>query len=301
MAEKIVEARGLTRRFGNAQALVDVDYDVTAGKVHGLVGPNGSGKTTLIKHVLGLLRPSAGTVRVFGVDPVRDPVGVLGRIGYLSERRELPDWMTVGELVRYTRAYYPGWDDDYANELVEQFGLEPAKKVGTLSDGMRARAGLIMAVAHRPKLLLLDEPSSGLDPIVREDILAAIVRTIVDDGRTVVFSSHLLDEVERMSDHVTMIHEGRIVLDGALDDLKHRHQRTEGRLSVPMDRLPHVDGVLSLEGSGRSWSILHACSLEALESWFGRIGAEVVQSRDATLQEIFVARAQRDVSARLVA
>jgi ABC-2 type transport system ATP-binding protein len=162
-------------------------------------------------------------VRVFGLDPAADPVGVLSRIGYLSEENDLPGWMRVGELMRYTRAFYPTWDDGYADELRRVFDLDASAKISDLSRGQRARAGLLMALAYRPELLVLDEPSSGLDPVVRRDILDAIMRTIADQGRTVLFSSHLLDEVERVADHVTMISHGRIVLSAPLDALKQAH------------------------------------------------------------------------------
>src|SRR5215471_9445036 len=158
----LIEVDGLSRRFGATIALEDVSLQAGSGLVHGLVGANGAGKTTLIKHILGLLRPQAGRVRVFGLDPVRDPVGVLRRVGYLSEQRELPDWMRLDELLRYTQAYHPTWDQAYADQLLESFGLDRRKKFADLSQGMRAQAGLIVAVAHRPDLLILDEPSSGL-------------------------------------------------------------------------------------------------------------------------------------------
>ena len=147
-------------------------------------------------------------MRVFGLDPVADPVGVLSRIGYLSEENDLPGWMRVDELIRYSRAFYPAWDDAYAEELRQAFALDPAAKIKNLSKGQKARAGLLIALAYRPELLVLDEPSSGLDPIVRRDILGAVIRTIADEGRTVLFSSHLLEEVEQVADHVTMIHQG---------------------------------------------------------------------------------------------
>src|SRR5213075_2011388 len=149
-----------------------------------------------------------------------DPVGVLSRIGYLSEENYLPGWMRVDELMRYTRAFYPAWDDAYAEELRRRFALDHATKITNLSKGQRARAGLLIALAHRPELLVLDEPSSGLDPVVRRDIVGAIVRTIADEGRTVLFSSHLLDEVERVADQVAIIHEGRILLTATVDELK---------------------------------------------------------------------------------
>jgi ABC-2 type transport system ATP-binding protein len=162
-------------------------------------------------------------VRVFGRDPVADPVGVLSRIGYLSEDHDLPTWMRIGELMRYSRALYPAWDDAYAGDLRAAFGLDETARISTLSKGQKARAGLLVALAHRPELLVLDEPSSGLDPVVRRDIVEAIMRTIAHEGRTVLFSSHLLDEVERTADHVTMINQGRIVLSGPLTELKQAH------------------------------------------------------------------------------
>ena len=203
--------------------------------MYGLVGENGAGKTTLIKHILGLLRAERGSVRVFGCDPTADPVAVLSRIGYLSEQNDLPPWMRVDELLRYSRAFYPTWDDAYADELRRTFGLGLAAKVKTLSKGQKARLGLLIALAYRPELLVLDEPSSGLDPVVRRDILEAIIRTIADEGRTVLFSSHLLEEVERVADHVTMLHDGKVALSAPLQALKESHRSG--------DRLPTLDEI----------------------------------------------------------
>ena len=219
----VISVSGLSRRFGSKTVLDSVSMDMPAGTVYGLVGANGAGKTTLIKHILGLLRPDAGTVRVFGLDPVADPVAILSRTGYLSEENDLPDWMRVEELIRYSRAFYPAWDDAYAEELRQTFALDPAAKIKTLSKGQRARAGLLIALAYRPELLVLDEPSSGLDPIVRRDILGAVMRTTADEGRTVLFSSHLLDEVELVADHVTMISQGKIVLSAPLAAIRQSH------------------------------------------------------------------------------
>jgi ABC-2 type transport system ATP-binding protein len=289
----VVEVRGLSRQFGSTKALDAVDFSATQGLVHGLVGVNGAGKTTLIKHLLGLLHPTRGTVRVLGLDPVRDPVNVLRRVGYLSEQREMPEWMRIDELLSYTQAYYPSWDMRYARELLDTFGLDPKKKVGGLSQGMRAQTGLVVAVAHRPEVLILDEPSSGLDAVVRQDILDAIVRTVADDGRTVIFSSHLLDEVERMSDRVTMIHQGKIALDGMRDDVCAAHHVTQLRFAERLDRLPKLDGVLAAAGSARAWSVVHAGAVEALRDAASRLGGEIAESRNATLEEIFVARVGR--------
>ena len=289
----VVDVNDLSRSFGARRALDGVSFSATAGQVYGLVGANGAGKTTLIKHLLGLLRAATGSVRVFGLDPVLDPVGVLGRVGYLSEERELPEWMRVDELMAYTQAFHPTWDSSYARELIETFGLDPAKKVRELSKGMRAQAGLVAAVAHRPELLILDEPSSGLDAVIRRDILDAIVRTVADDGRTVIFSSHLLEEVERMSDHLTMLHGGRVTLSGTLDEVRRGYQRSHVRFVEHFDQPPILETALAMEGSGRSWSVVHSGSIERFHHSVLALGGEVVESRGATLEEIFLARAGR--------
>jgi ABC-2 type transport system ATP-binding protein len=293
MEQTVVDVSGLSRSYGDRIALDGVSFRATAGQVYGLVGSNGAGKTTLIKHLLGLLRATSGSVRVFGLEPVRDAASVLGRVGYLSEEHELPEWMRIGELMSYTQAFHPNWDAKYAGELLETFALDPTKKVKDLSKGMRAQAGLIAAVAHRPELLILDEPSSGLDAVVRRDILDAIVRAVADDGRTVIFSSHLLDEVERMSDHVTLIHQGRVALSGVLDEVRGAYQRSRVHFADHLDKPPVLDTALAIEGGGRAWSVIHSGSPELFRHSVLARGGEVVDSRDATLEEIFLARAGR--------
>ena len=294
MENPVVDVNDLSRSFAQKKALDRVSFRAGPGQVYGLVGSNGAGKTTLIKHLLGLLRATSGSVRVFGLDPVRDPVGVLGRIGYLSEERELPEWMSIEELMRYTQAYHPTWDVAYERELLKTFALDPTKKIKELSKGMRAQAGLIAAVAHRPELLILDEPSSGLDVVVRRDILDAVVRAVADDGRTVIFSSHLLDEVERMSDHVTLMHQGRVALSGVLDEVRREYRRSRVRFVESFDQAPDIETALVMEGGGRTWSVVHSGSLEQFRHAVVARGGEIVESRDATLEEIFLARAGRN-------
>jgi ABC-2 type transport system ATP-binding protein len=259
--------------------------------VHGLVGANGAGKTTLIRHVLGLLRAESGTVRVFGTDPVADPVGVLARIGYLSEENDLPGWMRVDELIRYTRALYAGWDDAYAEELRRAFALDAGSRIETLSRGQKARAGLLLALGHRPELLVLDEPSSGLDPIVRKDILAAVIRTIAHEGRTVLFSSHLLDEVEEVADHVTMISHGRIVQSAPLAALKQSHRAVSVRFPESRQRPPELAGVLRWDGAGQDWTAVCRDGSAELRAAAASWSAHVVAERAPTLDELFFAHA----------
>jgi ABC-2 type transport system ATP-binding protein len=294
MAATIVEVNDLCRQFGNTLALDHVNYRAEEGQVYGLVGVNGAGKTTLIKHLLGLLRARSGSVRIFDQDPVRQPVDVLSRIGYLSEERDLPEWMSIEQLMRYTQSYFPNWDNDYAYDLLRNFNLDSSNKIKNLSKGMRAQVGLVAAVAHRPQLLILDEPSSGLDAVVREDILDAILQTVSDEGRTVIFSSHLLDEVERMSDHITMINAGGVVLDGKLQSVKQQYHCSNVLFPDHQDAEPEIPGSLSLEGDGRSWNVIHETSTEQFNSVIAETGGELVHSREATLLEIFIALVGRN-------
>lgn len=294
----VIAVHDLSRRFGKSLALDQISFEIQPGWVYGLVGANGAGKTTLMKHLLGLLKAKQGTVRVFGLDPVKHPVEVLSRIGYLSEERDLPEWMRVDELLSYTGAYYPNWDREYALELLDTFALDPSKKVKQLSKGMRAQAGLIAAVAHHPELLLLDEPSTGLDAVVRKDILNAIIRTVTNAGRTVIFSSHLLDEVELMSDYVLMVDRGRLVLHGSLDEIRQRHQLLTVNFPTAVKAIPAVDGILSASGVGRQWTLLCDVDVQEPQRALRGQGAEVTLARTASLQEIFVAKAGKRLEAR---
>jgi ABC-2 type transport system ATP-binding protein len=289
-ADSVIRIQNLSRRFRTKLALDDVSLEVPRGQVFGLVGANGAGKTTLIKHVLGLLKPEQGTVQVFGVAPVDQPVEVLGRIGFLSEDRDLPPWMRVEELIRYTRAFYPSWDAGYAEQLREQFQLDRRAVVKHLSRGELAKAGLLLALAHRPELLVLDEPSSGLDPVVRREMLEAIVRTVADEGRTVLFSSHLLDEIERVSDQVAMMSGGRIVLRGALTEILESHHRLTLRFDTPREVAPVLNGALHITGSGLEWTVLCDGARPQVVAAAREIGARVVSEDPASLDEIFLAR-----------
>jgi ABC-2 type transport system ATP-binding protein len=294
--EIVIAISGLTRRFGAKVALDHVSLEITRGQVFGLVGANGAGKTTLIKHVLGLYKPASGSVRVFGLDPVADPPGVLGRIGFLSEDRDLPMWMRVEELLRYSQAFYPKWDTDYAETLREQFQLDPRAKIKHLSRGELAKAGLLVALAHRPELLMLDEPSSGLDPVVRREMLEAIVRTVADEGRTVFFSSHLLDEIERVSDQVAMMAHGRIVLRGQLAEILESHHRLTLRFGQPQTKAPTLKGALSVAGGGLEWTVVCDGALNEIAAAARTLGAQIVSQEIASLDEIFLARVGRAAS-----
>lgn len=287
----VIEISHLSRTFKRKKALNDVSLTIPPGVVYGLVGENGAGKTTLLKHVLGSLRAQQGRVCVFGSDPVKNPVSVLSRIGYLSEDRDMPGWMRVRELMRYTQAFYPDWDASYAESLRARFALDPDVKISALSRGERAKCGLLVALAYRPPLLLLDEPSSGLDPSARRDILEAIVRTVADEGRTVLFSSHLLDEVERVADVVAMLHQGDLVFEESLDSVKARH----GRLLVSWSgdngaAAPRLPGVLWASGRGREWTLLCEGTIETLTAEATTLGLTIIEADTPSLEDIFLAR-----------
>lgn len=293
MSEPVVFIRDLTRMFGPKVALDGVSLKISQGAVYGLVGGNGAGKTTLIKHILGLLQAEQGLVQVFGLNPVADPPAVLSRIGYLSEDRDIAGWMRVDELLNYTRAFFPDWDPVFAKELLDMFELVSYQKVKTLSRGQLARVGLLTALAHRPALLVLDEPSSGLDPVVRRDILSAIIRTVADEGRTVLFSSHLLDEVERVADQVAMLSAGKLVLDDSLDNIKSNHRVVTVRFSHQISQTPQIPGLINLDGSAAEWKYLCPGGTQHLRDTAVSLGAEIVEETVPSLDEIFVGHSVR--------
>jgi len=294
--DPVVDVANLSRHFGAKPALAAVSLSVPRGSVFGLVGENGAGKSTLIKHVLGLWRAETGSVRVFGADPVQAPTEVLARIGYLSEQPDLPGWMRVTELLRYMQAFYPRWDTAYAERLRAQFDLNPGARIKTLSKGQHARLGLIAAEAHRPDLLILDEPSSGLDPIVRRDILEAIIRTVADEGRTVIFSSHLLEEVERVSDDLAMLHHGALRFCAPLASIREQHRRIALRFAQPLAQAPAVSGAIRVDGAGREWTVICDASRIHGPALAQHLDATIVDDSPASLDEIFIAHATSDAA-----
>jgi len=295
--EQPIVVRGLTRTFGKKTALRNVDLSVSHGRVLGLVGENGAGKTTLIKHLVGSLKAQQGSVRVFGLDPVKAPKEVLGRIGYLSEDRDLPHWMRIDELILYTKAFYPDWDDTYAEKLREMFRLDLSAKVKQLSQGQRAKAALLTALAYHPQLLLLDEPSSGLDPVVRHDIVEAVIRTAADDGGAVLFSSHFIDEVERVADDVAMIHGGKIVMSAPIEAIRARHHNVSLHFSQAPPSPPELPGALLTEGKDCKWTVLCEGEWDKLPPAAKAIGSKITREPPPKLEDIFVARAGVDRAA----
>lgn len=294
----IVEIQHLSRSFGSKEALQDVSISVAPGQVFGLVGENGAGKTTLIRHILGLLAPETGTVSVMGDSPVDCPENVLANIGYVSEDRDLPDWMSIGQLLNFSKAFYPNWDMAYQFQLIDSFTLDINAKIKSLSRGERARVCLVNALSHRPPLLLLDEPSSGLDPLVRQDVLSAVIQSVADEGRTVIFSSHLLEEVQRVADQICMIDHGKKILDEPIDELFERHSAATIHFQSPHTTLPPIDGVIDSSGGEAEWQVTAAIDYPTLEKEIARIGGQIVESHQPSLTEIFVANSRRNSVSR---
>ena len=290
----LISISGLCRKFGAETVLDHIDLEIPPGRVFGLVGENGAGKTTLIKHCLGLYRAQKGTVRMFGQDPVANPPKVLNRVGFLSEDRDLPEWMAVGELLKFQAPFYANWDGQLANEMLESFGLSETRRIGHLSRGQTAKLGLLIALAHRPELLLLDEPSSGLDPLARREILETLIRNTIAEGRTVFFSSHLLDEIERVCDWVGFLIQGRLVLQGSLADIIDQHRRLVVRFDSVQVQRQAVDAAIVLERREKEWTLVSLGETDPVKTHISSIGGRVVDEQSASLEEIFLAYSRQE-------
>lgn len=217
----VVEFKGVQRHFGEPEfVLDDISFRVEPGEVVGLLGKNGAGKTTLIRMVLGMLHPHRGTVEVFGTCPQVDPVAVKRRIGYVSDAQMLPPYLRARDVFELHRELFPTWDPKLAARLKERFEIAGAKKVGKMSKGEARRVAVACAIAHRPELLLLDEPASGFDPAARREFVEVALEHLTDTGSTILFSSHQLDDVERLASRIVFLHGSRLVLDEPLADLQ---------------------------------------------------------------------------------
>jgi ABC-type multidrug transport system ATPase subunit len=295
---KAIETVDLARRFGRLDAVNGLSLQVPAGSIFALIGPNGAGKTTTIKLLMNLLRPTAGSARVLGTDSRRLQPEHLQRIGYVSENQRLPDWMTPGELFDYCRPLYPGWDDALCRTLQRELGLTSDAPLRTLSRGTRMKAALLSSLAYRPDLILLDEPFTGLDPLVREELIRGLLEVASDRARTVLISSHDIDEVERLADWVGYLDRGRLRFAEPVSSLLQRFRLVE--VVVPPDETPTMQG-------NSDW-ILQGTAGRTLRFVDTQHGAPDAQSRIAAvfpraevrtsplaLREIFVAIARSSV------
>ena len=232
-----IEASGLTRYYGPQRGVRDLALTIPEGSVFGLLGENASGKTTTIRLAMGALFPDRGTVRTLGVDPADMPPATRARIGYVADEMEVPPWMTLREAMELQAAYFPTWDSDFARGLMRRFELEGSMVFRALSKGQKRRFILTLVLAQKPELLVLDEPAGGLDVGIRRQFLDLLMEMLAERSMTIVISSHILSDVERIVDRVGFIKDGRIVREGELEDLKSRVKR----LCLPS---PRQEGLL---------------------------------------------------------
>jgi ABC-2 type transport system ATP-binding protein len=223
-----LEAHGLGRRYGSQWALQGCTLDIPRGSVTALVGPNGAGKTTLLRLAVGLSRPSAGSVRVLGLDPRDEAAEALPRVGFLAQEHPLYGSFTVAEMLRVGRELNPNWDDEAAHERIRWLGLPLGKKVRSLSGGQRAQVALTLALAKRPELLLLDEPVASLDPLARREFLQSVLEVVAEREISVVLSSHILADLERVCDHLVILAAGRTQLVGPIEEIVASHRLLTG-------------------------------------------------------------------------
>ena len=289
MSEAVIQTEDFTRRYGRTVAVDGLNLTVERGQIFGFLGRNGAGKTTTIKTLIGLLRPTSGSVRVLCLDPVKDGIELKKRIGYVPETPQLYPWMRVREMVRFTSQFYDNWNDTHVAELLRQFGLEPERKVKNLSRGMGAQLALVLAMGHEPELLILDEPATGLDVLVRRDFLESIVQVIQQQGRTVMLSSHMVHEVERVADRVGVIEGGKLLACEDTDTFKGRVKKVLVRWSGEDDEaLRRVDGVSQIEGSGDRRLVTVAGYSDEHREALQATGAQVVDVVDMSLEESFI-------------
>ena len=233
----VISTQGLDVLFGGCHALREVDLVVPQGTVFALLGENGAGKTTLMRVLTGFLKPTAGRCQVLGRDPVRDALEIRRQIGYVSDQPALYDWMRVGEIGWFTASFYPEGFSDRYREAIARYDLPVDRKIRNLSKGQRAKVALALALAHDPELLILDEPTSGVDPLVRREFLESMLDRVAT-GRTVLLSSHHIAEVERVADHVAILHAGAVCINEPLQQLRDAVSEVIVTLDDPLLALP---------------------------------------------------------------
>jgi ABC-2 type transport system ATP-binding protein len=288
-----IEIRGLTRRYGVTEAVRGLDLTVQAGRCYGLFGRNGAGKTTTIKCLLGHLRPTGGAVRVFGIDPRKDEVGVKRRIGYVPEQLGFYPWMTARAMLDYAASFRRDqWNRKLEQDLMRRFALDQKKKIKAMSKGMRAQLALICAIAAEPDLLLLDEPTSGLDPIVRREFIETVIGAYQEgapERRTVFVSTHLIGEFEGLIDEFTIIEAGVARLTMEADAARARYKKIRLRFAGDPPALAREPGVLRVATNGRAVEVLTDQLTPELEARLRALGPEDMTVEALALEEIFVA------------
>jgi len=282
--ELAIETRDLMKRYGSIAAVDGLSLSVPRGAVYALVGRNGSGKTTTIRMLLDLARPEAGTARVLGMDVHAERVKVLERVGYVSDRPLLGSW-TGEQLVRFNRGFYPRWSDELVARYVRVFDIPMKQRFRNLSRGNQTKMWLMLALAQQPDVLILDEPTAGLDPVVTDQLLRVLVEDVAAEGRTVFMSSHHLSEIERIADWVGMIDKGKLLLEAPMEELRARFRRIQvagvAEMAMPV-------AAMRVRRSGASTEYVVRDGAEEFVDALERGGATVIQSSPMNLSEIFL-------------
>lgn len=285
-----IEINQLVRKYGKTDAVNGLTLSVRAGQCYGFFGRNGAGKTTTIRCLLNLLKPTSGSVRIFGLDPARDEVSVKRRLSYVPDQVAFYPWMTVAQTLEYLASFRDRWNQQTQRELLDRFRLDPAKKVDSLSKGQKTQLALIGAVCPEPDLLILDEPTSGLDPIVRREFIQTIIGAYQDTGpsrRTVFVSTHLISEFEGLIDEFTIIDSGRAALTLEADAAREKYKKIRARF---VGEPPRIDlpGILNLRRVGRDLEIVANGAADQIIQRLNAHAPESVSTEALTLEDIFM-------------
>ncbi len=284
MDHKHIEMRGVRKTY-RFFTLDDLSLDLEPGQIMGFVGPNGAGKTTTIRLAMGMIGADAGEIRVLGHAMPDEQAAAKANIGYVSAEMKLLPQATLGWHMDFVKAIYPDWDGGYAAQLVKRFNLRPEQNARSLSMGEHVKAVLLLALARRPRLLILDEPTTGLDPVARHEVISEFMDVLRDDSRSILFSSHNTVDVERISDRITFIDRGRIVESSDKEDFLDRWRRIQVQLP-PGTTLPDLPNIVKREGDGQFVTLTTNHYSEALKAL---IGPGVRDVQRMSLEEIFVA------------
>jgi ABC-2 type transport system ATP-binding protein len=290
MIDTAVEFSGVTKRY-KYFTLDQVDLKLPTGYIMGFVGANGAGKSTTLRILMGLVHQDAGSVNVLGHAMPQDQAAAKREIGFVSEDMRLYGAATLEWHMRFVRSIYPRWDQGYANAVLRRFDLQAQQKIKGMSHGQRVKAALMLALARRPRLLVLDEPTAGLDPIARREVLGELMAVLADEERTVLFSSHNTLEVEQISDQITFIDRGRILESSDKEAFLDRWRRV--RLVLPPNtKLPGLPGIVKVDGSSRLPVITTNRFEPAMMAACADVGVSVQAVDGMTLEEIFIASVQ---------
>jgi len=294
MSESVIEARGLTRYFGGRCAVDDVSFSVPRGSVFAFIGRNGAGKTTTIRMILGLLEPTRGSSNILGYDCASLPPAARARIGYMAEGHPVYGWMRVGQYADFQRSFYPRWNQEIFASVIDYFAIDPHTKAGHLSHGQRAGLHLAMTLAIEPKVLMLDDPATGLDPAARRSLLEAMVYFTRDRERTIFFSSHLLDDVERVADRVAVLDYSVLRVCCSADTFRDHVRRLVVRFPAePPRKLPKIPGLLQATRAENELTLVVANFNGKTERDLELLGAEAVEEQPISLEDALIAHVGR--------